>query len=72
MDMCFYWIQYIILQRHFNVFWKPVLTKLGDYHSKHHQRLTTFKSVVLTYMDHIVHIPYFKDVLNPQTVKLPV
>ena len=35
-DMRFHWIQYRILQRHFNVFWKPGPTSLGDYHSKHH------------------------------------
>ena len=36
MDMRFHWIQDRILQRHFNVFWKPVPTNLVDYHSKHH------------------------------------
>ena len=28
MDMCFHWIQDIILQEHFNVFWKPGPTNL--------------------------------------------
>ena len=36
MDMRFHWIQDITLQEHFNVFWKPGPTNLGDYHSKHH------------------------------------
>ena len=36
MDMCFHWIQDIIIQEHFNVPWKPGPTNLGDYHSKHH------------------------------------
>ena len=36
MDMRFHWIQDIILQEHFNVFWKPGPTNLGYYHSKHH------------------------------------
>ena len=35
MDMLFHWIQDIIIQEHFNVFWKPGPTNLGDYHSKH-------------------------------------
>ena len=34
MDMSFHWIQDRILQEHFNVFWKPGPTNLGDYHSK--------------------------------------
>ena len=36
MDMRFHWIIDRILQMHFNVFWKPGPTNLGDYHSKHH------------------------------------
>ena len=36
MDMRFYWIQDRIIWEHFNVFWKPGPTNLGDYHSKHH------------------------------------
>ena len=36
MDMRFHWIQDIILQEQFNVFWKPGPTNLGDFHSKHH------------------------------------
>ena len=36
MDMSFHWIQDRILQEHFNVFWKPGPTNVGDYHSKHH------------------------------------
>ena len=36
MDMRFHWIHDRILQEHFNVFWKPGPTNLGDYHSKHH------------------------------------
>ena len=36
MDMRFNWIHDRILQEHFHVFWKPGLTNLGDYHSKHH------------------------------------
>ena len=36
MDMRFHWIHDRILQEHFYVFWKPVPTNLGYYHSKHH------------------------------------
>ena len=36
MDMRFHWIQDIIIQEHFNVFWKPGPTNLGYYHSKNH------------------------------------
>ena len=36
MDMRFHWIQDIILQEHFNIFWKPGPTNLGDYRYKHH------------------------------------
>ena len=36
MDIRFHWIQDIILQEHFNVFWKQGPTDLGDYHPKHH------------------------------------
>ena len=36
MDIRFHWIIDRILQMHFNVFWKPGPTNLGDYHSKHH------------------------------------
>ena len=36
MDMCFYWINNIIDQGQFRVFWRPGPENLGDYHSKHH------------------------------------
>ena len=36
MDMRFHWIHDRILQENFHVFWKPVTTNLGYYHSKHH------------------------------------
>ena len=36
MDMRFHWMQDRIIQRQFEVFWKPGPTNLGDYHSKHH------------------------------------
>ena len=36
MDMHFHWIQNRVLHTHFNVFWKPGPTNLGDYYSKHH------------------------------------
>ena len=36
MDMRFHWNQDKILQTHFNVFWKPGPTNLGDYYYKHH------------------------------------
>ena len=35
-DMRFHWIQDRILQRHFNVFWKPGPTNLGYHNYKHH------------------------------------
>ena len=31
MDMRFHWMQDRIIQEHFNFFWKPGLTNLGDY-----------------------------------------
>ena len=36
MDMQFYWINYIIEQGQFRVFWIPGPENLGNYHSKHH------------------------------------
>ena len=36
MDMRFHWIHDIILQEHFNVFWKPSPTSLGYCHYKNH------------------------------------
>ena len=36
MDMSFYWINNIIEQGHFRVFWRPGPETLGDYNSKHH------------------------------------
>ena len=34
--MWVYWIQDIILQIHYNVFWKPGATILDEYSTKHH------------------------------------
>ena len=34
--MSFYWINNIIEQGKFQVFWRPGPENLGDYHSKHH------------------------------------
>ena len=35
MDMRYYWIQYRVAQKHFQVYWRPSLTNLGDYFTKH-------------------------------------
>ena len=43
MNMRFHWIQDRILQEHFNAFWKPGPTNLGDYHSNYHPPLLTSK-----------------------------
>ena len=73
MDMNFHWIQDRILQRHFNEFWKPNPTKLGDYQSKNHQEAQHIQvRGVLTSMNHLFHKSHCKGVLNTQTVKLPV
>ena len=44
MDMRFYWVQDIIFQGHYNVFWKPGATNLDEYFIKqnpphHHNRM---------------------------------
>ena len=36
MDICFHWIQDIIIQCQFCVFWKPTPITLGNYYFKHH------------------------------------
>ena len=36
MDMRFYWVQYIIHQGHYNVFWEPGETNWDNYFTKHH------------------------------------
>ena len=36
MDMCFYWVQYRILQGDYNVFLELGATNLSDYFTKHH------------------------------------
>ena len=35
-DMRFYWIRDRTRQGHFNIYWAPRSTNLGDYHTKHH------------------------------------
>ena len=35
-DMRFYWVQDIIHQGHYNVFWKPRETNLAEFITKHH------------------------------------
>ena len=52
MDMCFYWVQDCIKQKHFNVFWKPRSKTFGDYHIKHHAPIHHFN--VRT---HYIHCP---------------
>ena len=34
--MRFYWIRDRTRQGHFNIYWDPISTNLGDYHTKHH------------------------------------
>jgi hypothetical protein len=36
MQMRFYWIQDRVQQKQFNVYWRPGLTNLADYFTKHH------------------------------------
>jgi acyl transferase domain-containing protein len=36
MDMRYHWLTDRVRQRQFNVFWRPGLENLGDYHTKHH------------------------------------
>ena len=35
-DMHFYWIRNRTIQGHFLIYWKTVITNLGNYHTKHH------------------------------------
>ena len=35
-DLHFYWIRDCTRQGHFNIYWVPVITSLGNYHTKHH------------------------------------
>ena len=35
-DMRFYWLNYCTCQGHFNIYWAPGSTNLGDYQTKHH------------------------------------
>ena len=36
MDMRFHWLGDRQQQKHINIFWKPGILNLGDYHTKHH------------------------------------
>ena len=36
MDMRLYWVQDLIHQGHYSVFWKPGATNLSEYLTKHH------------------------------------
>jgi hypothetical protein len=36
MDMKYYWLQDIVRQKQFDVYWRPGKDNLGDYHTKHH------------------------------------
>jgi hypothetical protein len=35
-DMCFYWVKDRVEQKQFIIYWRPGLTNLADYFSKHH------------------------------------
>jgi hypothetical protein len=37
MDMKYYWLQDRVLQKQFDVYWRPGKDNLGDYNTKHHQ-----------------------------------
>ena len=55
--MRLYWVQDHIKQGHFNIFWKPGVTNLGDYFTKyhpphHHQKI---RPVYLHCADHTEH-----------------
>ena len=69
MDMRFHWIQDRILQEHFNVFWKPGPTTLGDYHSKHHPTPHQIQLRHTNLHEHMFHTTHCKGVLIPQTGK---
>jgi hypothetical protein len=36
MDMKYYWLQDIVRQKKFDIYWCPGKDNLGDYHTKHH------------------------------------
>jgi hypothetical protein len=36
MDMRYHWLTDRVLQKQFNVYWRPGRENLGDYHTKHH------------------------------------
>jgi hypothetical protein len=36
MDTKYYWLQYRVRQKQFDVYWRPGKDTLGDYHTKHH------------------------------------
>jgi hypothetical protein len=36
MDMRYHWLTNIVLQKQFDVYWRPGRENLGDYHTKHH------------------------------------
>jgi hypothetical protein len=36
MDMRYHWLAYGVLQKQFDVYWRPGRENLGDYHTKHH------------------------------------
>ena len=55
MDMHFYWINGIIKQGQFRVFWRPVPENLGYYHSKHYPPEDHI-SVCSKYL----HVPYLR------------
>jgi hypothetical protein len=35
MDMRYHWLTYRVLQKQFDVYWRPGRENLGDYHAKH-------------------------------------
>ena len=36
MGIRFHWVQDQIHREHYNVFWKPIATNLGEYFTRHH------------------------------------
>ena len=36
MNMRYHWLKVRVHQKHFNIYWRPGIDNLGDYHTKHH------------------------------------
>ena len=67
MDMRYYWIQDHVAQTHFQVYWRPSLTNLGDYFITHF-RPSYHRSTRSTYLqsaNHVASLRFCKGVFIP-------